>query len=89
MTHTPFVSNPCPATAIVFVSQNLFYGQLPQPAAFLWRLPPAEAGEQGRGALWFFLPRFHMGQRIGLCRNPQGVVVNVCINFRGIQVVVT
>ena len=30
MTHTPFVSNPCPATAIVFVSQNLFYGQLPQ-----------------------------------------------------------
>ena len=30
MTHTPFVSNPCPATAIVFVFQNLFYGQLPQ-----------------------------------------------------------
>ena len=34
MTHTPFVSNPCPATAIVFVSQNLFYGQLPHGAAF-------------------------------------------------------
>lgn len=34
MTHTPFVSNPCPATAIVFVSQNLFYGQLPQAALF-------------------------------------------------------
>lgn len=32
MTHTPFVSNPCPATAIVFVSQNLFYGQLPHRA---------------------------------------------------------
>ena len=30
MTHTPFVSNPCPATAIVFASQNLFYGQLPR-----------------------------------------------------------
>ena len=35
MTHTPFVSNPCPATAIVFVSQNLFYGQLPHRGAFL------------------------------------------------------
>ena len=35
MTHTPFVSNPCPATAIVFVSQNLFYGQLPQVRSFL------------------------------------------------------
>ena len=34
MTHTPFVSNPCPATAIVFVSQNLFYGQLPHGGAF-------------------------------------------------------
>ena len=38
MTHTPFVSNPCPATAIVFVSQNLFYGQLPQGAAFILHL---------------------------------------------------
>ena len=35
MTHTPFVSNPCPATAIVFVSQNLFYGQLPQAWCFV------------------------------------------------------
>ena len=35
MTHTPFVSNPCPATAIVFVSQNLFYGQLPQVYSFV------------------------------------------------------
>lgn len=35
MTHTPFVSNPCPATAIVFVSQNLFYGQLPQAVDLL------------------------------------------------------
>ena len=34
MTHTPFVSNPCPATAIVFVSQNLFYGQLPHGTSF-------------------------------------------------------
>jgi hypothetical protein len=34
MAHTPFVSNPCPATAIVFVSQNLFYGQLPQGRLF-------------------------------------------------------
>ena len=34
MTHTPFVSNPCPATAIVFVSQNLFYGQLPHAELF-------------------------------------------------------
>lgn len=34
MTHTPFVSNPCPATAIVFVFQNLFYGQLPQEPFF-------------------------------------------------------
>ena len=32
MTHTPFVSNPCPATAILFVSWNLFYGQLPAAA---------------------------------------------------------
>lgn len=38
MTHTPFVSNPCPTTAIVFVSQNLFYGQLPQGRLFLLRL---------------------------------------------------
>ena len=36
MTHTPFVSNPCPATAIVFVSQNLFYGQLPHVGVFLF-----------------------------------------------------
>ena len=36
MTHTPFVSNPCPATAIVFVSQNLFYGQLPQALLFFF-----------------------------------------------------
>ena len=36
MTHTPFVSNPCPATAIVFVSQNLFYGQLPQENGFFF-----------------------------------------------------
>lgn len=35
MTHTPFVSNPCPATAIVFVFQNLFYGQLPQGLLFV------------------------------------------------------
>lgn len=35
MTHTPFVSNPCPATAIVFVFQNLFYGQPPQVFPFL------------------------------------------------------
>ena len=35
MTHTPFVSNHCPATAIVFVSQNLFYGQPPQVFPFL------------------------------------------------------
>ena len=35
MTHTPFVSNPCPATAIVFVSQNLFYGQLHQGTYFV------------------------------------------------------
>ena len=34
MAHTPFVSNPCPATAIVFVFQNLFYGQLPDAATF-------------------------------------------------------
>lgn len=40
MTHTPFVSNPCPATAIVFVSQNLFYGQLPQGTLFFCRLAP-------------------------------------------------
>ena len=37
MTHTPFVSNPCPATAIVFVFQNLFYGQLPQEPFFLYQ----------------------------------------------------
>jgi hypothetical protein len=33
--HTLFVSNPCPATAIVFVSQHLFYGQLPESLYFL------------------------------------------------------
>lgn len=38
MTHTPFVSSPCPATTIVFVSQNLFYGQLPRRRTFLYRL---------------------------------------------------
>ena len=36
MTRTPFVSNPCPATAIVFVFQNLFYGQLPNAASILY-----------------------------------------------------
>jgi len=45
MTHTPFVSNPCPATAIVFVSQNLFYGQLPHRGRFLLR------GERSNAAL--------------------------------------
>ena len=44
MTHTPFVSNPCPATAIVFVSQNLFYGQLPQGAGFLLAVAGVFAG---------------------------------------------
>ena len=37
--HTPFVSNPCLVTAIVFVSQNLFYGQLPAGAPFFARSP--------------------------------------------------
>ena len=42
-----FVSNPCPATAIVFVSQNLFYGQLPEAGAFCF----LRAGlGQGRGS---------------------------------------
>ena len=40
MTHTPFVSNPCPATAIVFVSQNLFYGQLPARRALFSSILP-------------------------------------------------
>ena len=43
MTHTPFVSNPCPATAIVFVSQNLFYGQLPQGCSFFCALSSVAA----------------------------------------------
>ena len=38
MAHTPFVSNPCPATAIVFVFQNLFYGQLPLGVPFFYIL---------------------------------------------------
>ena len=53
MTHTPFVSNPCPTTAIVFVSQNLFYGQLPQSAPLFfytfWSRTSLRAS-QARGA---------------------------------------
>ena len=32
--HTLFVSNPCMATAIILVSQNLFYEQLPDRGVF-------------------------------------------------------
>ena len=32
--HTLFVSNPCMATAIILVSQNLFYEQLPEKEIF-------------------------------------------------------
>ena len=33
--HTLFVSNPCMATAIILVSQNLFYEQLPEGCPLL------------------------------------------------------
>ena len=51
MTHTPFVSNPCPATAIVFVSQNLFYGQLPQGCSFFCALSSARGFCSPKGLL--------------------------------------
>ena len=34
MTHTPFCQQPLSGNCIVFVSQNLFYGQLPHRASF-------------------------------------------------------
>ena len=37
-----FISNPCLATAIVFVFQNLFYGQLPHLLSFIERERLAE-----------------------------------------------
>ena len=54
MTHTPFVSNPCPATAIVFISQNLFYGQLPQGCSFFCALSSARRFCSPKGLLFYF-----------------------------------
>ena len=57
MTHTPFVSNPCPATAIVFVFQNLFYGQLPQSLLFVLYL--CNYIDAGRGKSAYRTQIFH------------------------------
>ena len=57
MTHTPFVSIPCPATAIVFVFQNLFYGQLPQGLLFVLYL--CNCIEAGRGKSSYRTQIFH------------------------------
>ena len=57
MTHTPFVSNPCPATAIVFVFQNLFYGQLPQGLLFVLYL--CNCIDAGRGKSSYRTQIFH------------------------------
>ena len=75
MTHTPFVSNPCPATAIVFVSQNLFYGQLPQGVLFLPNLQETrDADRHGRCAHRLRNDSFLHGMRcksgIGSSRRP-------------------
>ena len=56
MAHTPFVSSPCPAAAIVFVFQNLFYGQLPLgvPFFYILRISSRRASKLSRSRGWGF-----------------------------------